>query len=253
MIRLLIPIATLALGSILAQSSPTIAKEATDTSDVSAQLLQPQLDSMKARFMRRAPKETIDLYEWSIRTLRSSGILQNALRVNDTAPAFALINANGDTVALSTLLQSGPVVLTWYRGGWCPYCNMTLRTWMNHVSELKAQGAQLVAVSPEVADSSMSTKERLALTFEVLSDPGNGVARQFGLVYKVPDSLMASYNRFFDLSAYNGNRDNELPLAATYIIGTDKVIRYAFVDADYKVRAEPADVIIALRRMKGAK
>lgn len=253
MIRSRNPIVALALGFILAQSILSIAKEPTDTSDASAQLLQPQLDSMKAQFMGRAPKQTIDLFDGSINTLRASGIEERALSVNDTAPAFSLMNADGDSVALATLLESGPVVVTWYRGGWCPYCNTTLRAWMNHVPELTALGVQLVAISPEVPDSSMSTKERLALTFEVLSDPGNRVARNFGLVYKLSDSLMATYNQFFTLSAYNGNDANELPLAATYIIGQNRVIQYAFVDADYKVRAEPSEVIAALHRLRGGK
>lgn len=142
--------------------------------------------------------------------------------------------------------------MTWYRGGWCPYCNVTLREWMNHVSELKELGAQLVAVTPKVPDSSVSNKERLALSFEVLSDPGNRVARDYGLVYRLSDSLMASHNQFFTLSAYNGNDANELPLAATFVIDRNHVIRYSFVDADYKVRADPTEVISALQTQKGA-
>lgn len=233
---------TLSVISTLAASAASVHAEQGATS-ATPRALQPKLDSMKARFVARVPKEQVDLYEKANRELETSGILDRALNVNDTVPDFSLPNASGDSVSLVQLLAQGPIVLTWYRGGWCPYCNLALSAWTEWLPELEKAGGNLVAISPEVPDSSLSTSDRMGQRFEVLSDQGNRVARQFGIVYKLPDPIIESYNKFFSLSAYNGNEDYELPLAATYVIGSDRVIRYAFLDTDYKRRAEPAEVI----------
>ncbi len=235
----------LAAPSAWAQARLTI-----DSTQKSIPLLQPKLDSLKARSARRAPSQTFALYDSAIADLRKSGILDRALNVGDTVPDFALQNPLGDTLTLSGLLRKGPVIIVWYRGGWCPYCSLTLRAWMDVLPQVRELGAQLVAIGPEVPDSSLSTKEKLGVEFEVLSDVGNHVARAFGIVYKVPDPVVASYSRFISLSAHNGDQSNELPLAATHIIGADRVIRYAFLEADYKNRAEPSQVISMLRAMR---
>lgn len=219
------------------------------SADSGTVLLQPQLDSMSARFRQRAPNETIDLYQGAIDDLRGSGILETALNVGDTVPEFALPNAVGDTVPLASLLAKGPLVIVWYRGGWCPYCNMTLQAWKEALPEVKVEGARLVAISPEIPDSSLSTLKRHQLEFEVLSDHGNAVAHQFGIAFRLPDDLVKSYSAHFDLTAYNGDDRYELPLPATFVVGQDRVIRYAFLDADYKRRAEPRDVIEVLKAM----
>ena len=109
----------------------------------------------------------------------------------------------------------------------------------------------MLAISPEIPDSSLSTKDKHKIPFAVLSDEGNHVARQFGIVFKLSDDLIAAYNEHFSLPEYNGDESYELPLAATYVIDTDGVIRYAFLDADYKDRAEPSQVIAALKRVMG--
>jgi peroxiredoxin len=139
-------------------------------------------------------------------------------------------------------------VLTFYRGGWCPYCNLALRAYQRALPELHARGAELVAVSPQLPDSSLSTAERNALTFAVLSDAGNRVARDYGLVFAVPDEVVAYYreHRQHDLTAANGPGAWELPVPATFVIAPDATVVLADVDPDYTRRLEPAAILTAL-------
>ena len=175
-----------------------------------------------------------------------------ALKVGDKAKDFTLKNAQGKPVRLYSLLEKSNVVLTWYRGGWCPYCNLALKQLQDALPEIKAQGALLVALTPELPDSSLSTKEKHQLQFEVLSDLNNEVARTYGLVFKLDETTATRYEQGFQLSAYNGNHSAELPMPATYIIDQKGIIRYAFVEADYKQRANPKVIVGELKKI-GAK
>ncbi|MGK7891500.1 MAG: peroxiredoxin-like family protein [Leptolyngbyaceae cyanobacterium] len=180
--------------------------------------------------------------------LANSGIVDRSLKLGDKLPAIALPNATGQTVELQTLLATGPVVMTFYRGGWCPYCNLELRAYQQMLPEIKAQGATLVAITPETPDSSLSTREKNELEFEVLSDVGNQVARQLGLVFTLPESLRPIYDSFgIDVVAHNGDQTFELPLAATYVINTDGTVVHAFVEADYTKREAPEVVVNILK------
>ena len=211
--------------------------------------LQDTLDARKAAFEARADAEKKRVYAEGIETVRTSGILQTARQVGDTAPDFTLGNATGRPVRLYEVLEQGPVVLTWYRGGWCPYCNLTLHRLQQELPNFRAAGATLLALTPELPDSSLSTAEKHALEFDVLSDPGNTVARSYGVVFELTPEVAASYQQSFDLHGYNGDASNELPLAATYVIGTDGVITYAFLHPDYRNRAEPREILEALEGM----
>ena len=177
-----------------------------------------------------------------------SGVLENALKVGDTAPNFKLKNAVGETVDLYEYLKKGKVVLTWYRGGWCPYCNITLQQLQGELPNFKTNGAQLIALTPELPDKSLNTSEKHDLKFEVLSDVGNKVAKAYGIVFKLIDEVAEIYNRFFSIVDFNGDASNELPLAATYIIDQDGEIIYAFLDADYRNRAEPSKLTEVLKK-----
>lgn len=222
----------------------------TDSVSAKAPLLQELLTAKKDKFLRSADPEKIASYDAGLKAMEETGILQTALNVGDTAAQFTLKDQNGEPILLSALLEQGPVVLTWYRGGWCPYCNITLAYLQEKLPEFEAAGAQLVALTPELPDSSLSTAEKNDLTFHILSDVGNVVARRYGVVFKLTDDVAARYQKGFDLHGYNGDESNELPLAATYVIGTDGVIRHAFLDADYRNRAEPDEVLHVLKSMK---
>ena len=164
------------------------------------------------------------------------------------APDFALPDASGAEVRLSEILAEGPVVLTWYRGGWCPYCNIQLAAYQKILPQIEELGAKLVAVSPELPDKSLSTAEKGGLRFSVLSDVNLVVARDYGLVFELTPEVEALYGEILDIKEFHGAEaaTNELPLAATYGIAKDGTVAWAFLDADYTKRAEPRDIIDAL-------
>lgn len=212
--------------------------------------LQSGLDSMKNNFTKRADKNKIAIYEAGIDSVAQSGVLDAAVQMGQEAPFFELTNANGDTVKLKDLLKKGPVVLTWYRGGWCPYCNLTLRSLQEHLPDFTERGATLVALTPELPDNSLDTKEKNELEFEVLSDINSEVGISYDIIYKLTDEVAEFYKKGFDLKKYNGEDSYSLPLAATYVIDTNGVVTYAFLDADYRKRAEPQEIIKALDALK---
>ncbi|MEL6398289.1 MAG: peroxiredoxin-like family protein [Cyanobacteria bacterium J06607_6] len=178
------------------------------------------------------------------------GIEDQSLKVGDAIPPVTLPNALGKSVAVPDLLKAGPVVIAFYRGGWCPYCNMELRALQQALPAIKAQGAQLVAIAPETPDNSLSTQEKNDLSFEVLSDVGNQVARAFGLVFTLPEYLRPLYQSFgIDLAAYNGDSSFELPVPATYVVDTTGNIVHAFVNVDYTQREDPENIVAALQQI----
>ena len=173
-----------------------------------------------------------------------------ALGVGDRAPDFDLPDIDGGTVRLTDLLANGPVVLTFYRGAWCPYCNSSLQGFQAELGDIMDAGGYLVAVSPQAEVGSQEMADSNALSFPVLSDVGNRVSRDYGLVFEVDDQTRAQYQAVgIDLPAVNGVDAWELPVPATYVIDTDGTIRAAFVEADYTQRADPRDVIEALREV----
>lgn len=210
--------------------------------------LEAQLRERSEEFSKKADQGTKERFALAIKNLKESGALDKALKVGDTAPNFELPSASGETVELSTLLAQGPVVLTFYRGGWCPYCNLQLRAYQDNLEQFESRGAQLVAISPEKPDNSLTTSEKNELKFNVLSDQHNEIADLFGLRYQIDPAIREQFAPI--LEDYNDDNSNTLPLTATYVIDTDRTIRYAKVTADYKLRAEPADIINALDMIK---
>ena len=159
-----------------------------------------------------------------------------------------LTNAKDETVDVRTLLKRGPVIVTFYCGGWCPYCNLELKAFQKILPDITAAGATLVAINPEKPDDTLSTAEKNALSFEVLSDVGQKVGRAFGLVYTFSDELKRAYQEFGrDIPATNGADEWALPISATYIIGRDGTIIYAYTDADYRDRVDPEEVLMFLK------
>jgi peroxiredoxin len=210
--------------------------------------LQDELDSIKATFAQKNDPAVVAAYEKGIDELRAAGIERNALKAGDLAPDFTLPDATGRPVTLSERLKEGPVVLKFYRGGWCPYCNLELRAYQKALPELAAVGAQLIAVSPESPDNSLSTREKNALAFSVLSDRGGATAGAYRLAFELSPELKALYqSRGRDLAEWNGG-DWTLPVPGTFVIGKDGRIALAHVDADYRARLEPEAAIAAARR-----
>jgi peroxiredoxin len=207
--------------------------------------LKEQLVDYRAGWYKRVPVERQAIMQRHIDQLRRGAIAHTMLKVGDRAPTVALKNAKGETVDVSILLKKGPVIVTFYRGGWCPYCNLELRAYQEILPEIAAAGASLVAISPEKPDDTLSTAEKNALAFEVLSDVGQQVGRAFGLVYEFSDELKSAYRGFnLDIPALNGTPDEwALPVSATYVIDRDGIITYAYTDPDYRDRADPRDIL----------
>lgn len=211
------------------------------------QTLAETLAARKAQSSAKRDQKTLDIMDSATQSVADSGIIANVPGLGDQPINFSLPNVDGTTITLDDALKDGPVVLVFYRGGWCPYCNLALRAYQAILPEIKAKGASLITVSPETPDNSLTTAEKNDLEFAVLSDVDNVVARQYGLVFSLPADLIEVYHGFgIDLETSNGSDRWELPVPGTFVIDTDKTIRYAFADADYTKRAEPSDILAAL-------
>lgn len=211
--------------------------------------LAQEIAKFQAEMAGEMPSDVAQLFARKTEELIETGIARQALHEGDALPAFTLPDPFGKEVASSQLLEKGALVLSFYRGSWCPYCNLELHALQRELPRIEAAGGQLVAISPELPDQSLSLVEKHALKFQVLSDLGNRVARQFGLVFSLDRELRPVYDQLgIHLPDHNGDETWELPLPATYVIGNDGRIAYAFVNADYTKRAEPEDIIAALNR-----
>jgi peroxiredoxin len=212
--------------------------------------LQDELNAFRTEFMSQVPAEIRDAMARADLELSGSGILDRALKAGDRAPDFSLPDAQGKTVRLSVLLARGPVVLSFYRGGWCPYCNLELRALQRAMPDIGRLGASLVAVSPQTPDESLSTAEKNALAFAVLSDTGSRAAKTFGIAFDLADELRPIYTRFnHALPDKNGDDSWVLPLPATFVIDRNGIIALAYVDVDYRNRLEPADIVALLETL----
>jgi peroxiredoxin len=214
--------------------------------DSNRMTLREQIDSYQQEMAARLAPEAVERFNARRAALVETGLAEQALKAGQAAPDFTLPDASGQPITLSGLLARGPVVLTFYRGDWCPYCNLTLRAYQAALPEITALGASLVAVSPQDADHTQLTVEHKALTFPVLSDRGNAVARRFGLVWSIPEEQRATSAKLPD---YNGDETWELPVPGTFVIAPDRAIRLAFADADWTHRLEPAAIVESLAEL----
>lgn len=211
------------------------------------------LNTRRVEFAKVATDEKKKIYGEGTDAVKNSGILDKALNVGDKVPDFTLNNQLSKPVSLYKELEKAPVVLIWYRGGWCPYCNITLHYLQERLPDIRKAGGSLLALTPELPDKSMNTTEKNSLDFTVLSDVANKVGKEYGVVFELTPEVAAIYQDAFDLHGYNGDESNELPLAATYVIDQKGIIQYAFLDADYRNRAEPDDIIAALKKINADK
>lgn len=215
-----------------------------------AETVTEKLNAKKEAFLESANEEKITDYEQGIKDVAASGVLDKALNVGDKAPDFTLPSAIESKITLSELLKDGPVVMTWYRGEWCPYCNIYLEDLQKHADDFTEAGAQIVAISPEKIDNGMKLADRMALKYHVLSDEGSKVAKDYGVVYTVPPKIAEYYQNAFDLNGANNDDRNLLPLSASYVINQDGIITYAYLNADYRERAETELLLEEVKKLK---
>ena len=210
--------------------------------------LRARLEEIQANTKKYVPAEKLDITLRAIEELRRSGLAQCAFPVGARAPEFELADGDAKVFRSAEALSRGRLVVSFYRGRWCPYCVAELESLRDVLPQIQAAGASLVAISPQTAKQSYFTADQHELRFPVLSDPGNRVARQFGLVYRLPQELEGLYRAIFiNLPLANGDQSWELPLPATYILERDGTVLYAFADPDHMRRAEPAELLDRLR------
>ncbi len=207
------------------------------------------LKELRANLSNMLPAEALQVFDKDAKALQKKHVSILKLNKGDKAPDFSLSNATGETIKLSDLLENGKVVLTFYRGTWCPYCNLQLNRYQQALSEIQDAGAQLVAISPQTPNESLNIKEKNELQFEVLSDNGNIVARQYTTVFKnddTPINTMAALG--FDFDAHYSDDSKEIPIPAVFIISQDGTISFASTEGgDYRNRVEVSTIINALK------
>ncbi len=215
--------------------------------------LQSRLDAFKADFEAgkppyNVPYSVIETMHRATAELVTSGAAPKALKAGDTLPAFSLADPDGNPVSSTDLLARGPLVISFYRGVWCPYCNMELQALEEALPKFRELGASLVAISPQNPINSRKSVRQNNLTFPILSDPHNDVAASFGLRFEMQDYLIDLYKSLKnDLPSFNGDPSWTLPMPARFVVGQDGVILYAEVNPDYTRRPEPEDMLPALR------
>lgn len=207
-----------------------------------------QSAKMKAAAAERLPADVLEVFDRSIQNLLDEGLPSDVVSVGDELAPFTLNDATGSPVTLDQLLHEGPAVIVFYRGGWCPYCNIALRTYQRDLlPELARFGAHLVAISPQTPDQSLSTVEKAELEFTVLSDPGSRIAKRVGIVFQQADDVLEVQRELgLDLAAVNAEGSTELPRPTVLIVDQDRVVRFVDVQPDYTARTEVADILTAL-------
>lgn len=234
-------------------SSDTAEQEQPDKS------LAERLLEVRAGIAQYVHPESQQINERAVEWLRASGIVERSQTIADDLSSraeaqpqsrdlgFSLPDQHGNPVSSADLLTHGPLIVSFFRGRWCPFCIAELEAWRDALPQVRAAGANFVAISPQKVQHNAFTADQHKLAFPVLSDSGNRLAKQFGIVYRVPEEQEQLYRRsFVNLPHLNGDESWELPLAATFVIAPDGTIKCAFIQADYRERAEPATVLAQL-------
>jgi peroxiredoxin len=220
--------------------------------------LQDRLDAFKAdfetgRLPRKPTKEALDTMHRGTDELIASGQAQRARKAGDAMPEFTLRDPDGKSVSSRELLARGPLVISFYRGVWCPYCNLELQALQESLPDITARGASLVAISPQTAANSRKSQRDNKLGFPILSDTHSDVAHAFGIRFALPDYLVELYKSFKnDLPAFNNDPSWVLPMPARYVVGTDGIIAYAEVNPDYTQRPDPSELLPVLNRLNAS-
>ncbi len=211
-------------------------------------------DELAAFRSEHMPEAALKIIDATATELEAQDATVRALQFGGQAPDFILPDATGISLRLYTELEKATVVIVFYRGGWCPFCNIQLRGFQKLLADFQAAGAQVIAISPQLPDQSLTTQEKAELAFPVLSDVGLHTAQAFGVAYEVPQAMLGLHRDFeVALEDFNGSEGgNRLPMPATFVIRADHSVAYARVDADFTQRAEPLEVLELVRQLNNA-
>jgi peroxiredoxin len=210
--------------------------------------IQEQSEQLKAAAAEHLPADVVEVFDRSIQDLLDQGVPAEVVAVGDTLESFTLSDATGAPVSLDQLVEAGAAVIVFYRGGWCPYCNLALRTYQQELlPQLAAFDARLAAISPQSPDQSLSTVEKADLEFTVLSDPASRVAQQIGIVFQQADEVLDAQRKLgLDLAQVNAEGSTRLPRPTVLVVDQDRTVRFVDVQPDYTARTEVADIVAAV-------
>jgi peroxiredoxin len=210
--------------------------------------IREQSEQLKAAAAERLPSEVVEVFDRSIQDFLDQGIPADSIKAGDTLEPFTLDDATGTPVSLDQIVETGPAVIVFYRGGWCPYCNLALRTYQRELlPQLEDFGTRLVAISPQSPDQSLSTAEKAGLEFTVLSDPGSRLAHRIGIAFQQAGEVLAAQRKLgLDLAQVNAESATHLPRPTVLIVDQDRTVRFVDVQPDYTARTEVADIVAAL-------
>lgn len=212
--------------------------------------LTTQLEEYNTLFYEEGSKEAIEAVENDLSARKAKHMSKWIPKVGDKAIDFTLMDLNGNTFHLKQELEKSPVVLFWYRGGWCPYCNIQLAYYQQHAQQIQEAGGTLVGIAPEVKAMGEITRKDHEVSFTLLSDNENTIAKKYHIVYTVEHKLLSLMDARFGLDDYYPKHKEELPLTVAYVIDQKGIIQYAFIDDDFRKRADPAELIAVLKRIQ---
>lgn len=209
--------------------------------------LAQQIEHLNQELSSQLPQEILNAFGKSIEDLKAKRIEENSIRLGDQMPEFSLPNALGKIISSEEVLKNGKMILAFYRGSWCPYCNLELKYLQDYLSIIKEKEATLIAVSPQSPDYSLSMAEKNNLEFEVVTDVNNNLAEKLGITFQLQNFVLPYYDGLgIHLSDFNKNNDNILPVPAVFVIDENRVVIYKFLDVNYMNRVDVEELIQAL-------
>ena len=212
--------------------------------------LQDDIYALQQKSMAKMPPDVLQTMMAATKKLVEGNIVEKAKQIGDAAPAFSLPNMEGETISSKNFLKRGALVINFYRGAWCPYCNLELKALDDVHEQIRENGASLISISPNLPEITRKHYEENPFSFEILSDEGNRVAREYGLVFRLADELIPIYKQFgIKITEFDGNDSYEIPIPATYIVNPAGTIIHAFVNADYTKRMNPEEIITILGKL----
>ncbi|MFD2556831.1 peroxiredoxin-like family protein [Sphingobacterium tabacisoli] len=206
--------------------------------------LAEQINTLNEGLAEQLPVEILEIFGRSIADLQAQKYKENSILVGQTFPEFRLPNTNNEDIALKDILKSGKVIIAFFRGSWCPYCNLELKALQENLKAITDRKATLVAISPQTIAHNVSMKTDCQLEYELLTDKDNILAKDIGISFALQEYVIPTYQGLgIDLSLYNGNSTNELPMPAVFLLDTDGTILYKFVEENYMQRVDIEELI----------
>lgn len=206
-----------------------------------------QIEQLNRELSSQLPEDILNAFGSSVEDLKTKNIEENSIQVGQQIPEFSLPNAFGEKIYSTQILNKGKTILAFYRGSWCPYCNLELKFLQDNLSRIKEKNAVLIAVSPQNPDHSLTMVEKNNLEFEVLTDHNNDFAKKLGIVFQLQEFVLPYYQDFgIDLSLFNNNRENTLPVPAVFVVDENSKIIYKFLDVNYMNRVDIEELIQVL-------